>query len=173
MIDNRHLPPLCSILDHFDTLQVACKAIALEVRIPRCAREGDDIADIFKAGEIHHHSFQSQTEAGVGDGPVPAQVEEPQAEVKPTKENTRRGAAERRVQLKPLRDKVTAAESQIATLNAELAKLDKALSDPLLFTKDPAKGSAVSKKRADAARKLEAAEKAWVAASEAHEMANA
>ena len=68
-------------------------------------------------------------------------------------------------------DKVEAAESQIATLNAELAKLDKALADPLLFTRDPAKGSAVSKKRADAARKLEAAEKGWMAAQEEYDMA--
>jgi len=60
-------------------------------------------------------------------------------DIKTSKEDTRRNAAEKRHNLKPLKDKVTAAESQIATLNAELAKLDKALSDPLLFTKDPAK----------------------------------
>src|SRR5215510_10916958 len=49
----------------------------LEVRISGRARERDDVADIFEAGEIHHHSFQSQTEAGVGDGAVPTQVEIP------------------------------------------------------------------------------------------------
>ena len=49
----------------------------LEIRIPRRAREGDDVTDVFKAGEIHHHSFQSKTETGVGDGAVPAQVEIP------------------------------------------------------------------------------------------------
>jgi ATP-binding cassette subfamily F protein 3 len=58
-------------------------------------------------------------------------------------------------------------------LTEELAKLDKSLSDPLLFTRDPAKAASVSKKRADAVRKLEAAEKAWIAASEAYETANA
>ncbi|HVW75913.1 MAG TPA: ABC-F family ATP-binding cassette domain-containing protein [Rhizomicrobium sp.] len=94
-------------------------------------------------------------------------------EVKVSKEESRRSNAEKRANLKPLKDKVTAAESQIATLTAELAKLDKTLSDPLLFSKDPAKATAVSKKRADAARKLEAAEKAWLAASEAYENANA
>jgi ATP-binding cassette subfamily F protein 3 len=101
-------------------------------------------------------------------GPV---AQEP--EVKPRKEEARRSNAEKRVQLKPLKDKITAAESQIASLTAELAKLDKSLSDPLLFSKDPGKAASVSKKRADAARKLEAAEKAWVAASEAYESANA
>jgi ATP-binding cassette subfamily F protein 3 len=88
------------------------------------------------------------------------------------KEDARRSNAEKRANLKPLKEKVTAAESQIAALNLELAKLDKALSDPLLFTKDPAKATSVSKKRAEAARKLEAAEKAWIAASEAYESAS-
>ena len=87
------------------------------------------------------------------------------------KEAPRRDPAERRRHLKPLKDKVEAAEAQLATLNGEIAKLDKALSDPLLFTKDPAKGAAVSKKRAEAAKKLEAAETRWLAASEAYEAA--
>jgi len=92
---------------------------------------------------------------------------------KVSKEESRRSAAEKRATLKPLKDKITAAESQIATLTAELTKLDKVLADPLLFTKDPAKATSVSKKRADAARKLEAAEKSWVSASEAYETAMA
>jgi ATP-binding cassette subfamily F protein 3 len=58
-------------------------------------------------------------------------------------------------------------------LQAELVKLDRALSDPLLFTQDPAKGSAVSKKRAEAARKLAAAESQWLAAQEEYEGAMA
>lgn len=94
-------------------------------------------------------------------------------EMKISKEESRRSNAEKRANLKPLKDKVTAAESQIAALTLELAKLDKTLSDPLLFSKDPGKATSVSKKRADAARKLEAAEKAWLAASEAYESANA
>ena len=87
------------------------------------------------------------------------------------KEGMRRGSAERRRELKPLKDKAEAAEAQIAELNAEIVKLDRALADPLLFTRDPAKGAAVSRKRAEAARKLEAAELRWLAASEAYESA--
>ena len=41
--------------------------------------------------------------------------------------------------------------------------------DPLLFVHDPAKGSAVSKKRAEAKRRLEAAESRWIAANEQYE----
>src|SRR6201999_805333 len=109
-----------------------------------------------------------------GDNTATRRVAVPdEPEVKVSKEESRRSNAEKRPNLKPLKDKVTAAESQIASLTQELAKLDKTLSDPLLFSKDPAKATSVSKKRADAARKLEAAEKAWLAASEAYENANA
>jgi len=88
-------------------------------------------------------------------------------------DHIRHDSAERRRQLKTLKDKVEAAEHQVATLNSEIAKLDKALADPLLFTRDPAKGAAVSKKRAEAAKKLEAAEARWLASNETYEAAAA
>jgi ATP-binding cassette, subfamily F, member 3 len=88
-----------------------------------------------------------------------------------SREDARREAAERRRALKPLKDKVDAAEHQIATLTAEIAKLDRALADPLLFVRDPAKGKAVSKKRADAAKSLAAAETRWLAINEEYENA--
>jgi ATP-binding cassette subfamily F protein 3 len=94
-------------------------------------------------------------------------------DVKVSKEAARRGAAEKRQSLRPLKERIEAAESQVASLQAELAKLDRSLSDPLLFTRDPAKGSAVSKKRAEAARKLAALERQWLAAQEEYELAMA
>src|SRR5665213_958665 len=94
-------------------------------------------------------------------------------EAKQSKEHARRGAAEKRQSLRPLKDRADSAESQIAALQAELAKLDRALADPLLFTRDPAKGSAVSKKRADAARRLAAAEIQWLALQQEYESAMA
>ncbi len=90
-------------------------------------------------------------------------------EAKPAKKEARRDSAERRRHLKPLKDKVDAAEHMIADLNREIAKLDAALADPLLFVHDPKKGAAVSKKRADAARKLADAETRWMKASEEYE----
>jgi ATP-binding cassette subfamily F protein 3 len=92
---------------------------------------------------------------------------------KPTKEVARRSAAEKRQSLKPLKERIESAESQVTTLQTEVAKLDKSLADPLLFTNDPAKGSAVSKKRAEAARKLAAIESLWLAAQEEYESAMA
>ncbi|MGC9952670.1 MAG: ABC-F family ATP-binding cassette domain-containing protein [Rhizomicrobium sp.] len=94
------------------------------------------------------------------------------SEPKLSKEDARREAAERRRQLKPLKDRIDAAEHQIAALNAEIKKLDGALVDPLLFVHDPAKGRSVSKKRAEAVRKLAAAESSWLAAHEEYEKAN-
>ena len=93
------------------------------------------------------------------------------AEQKRTKEELRREAAERRRHLKPLKDRIDAAEHQIADLTTELAKLDSTLADPLLFTRDPAKGKAVAKKRADAARRLAAAEAIWLSTHEEYEKA--
>jgi ATP-binding cassette, subfamily F, member 3 len=103
------------------------------------------------------------------DAPPPAAAVEP----KQSKEDARREAAEKRRRLKPLKDKVDIEEHHIATLTAELAKLDTALADPLLFVHDPKKGTAVSKKRAEAARKLAAAEDRWLAAHEDYEKAAA
>jgi ATP-binding cassette subfamily F protein 3 len=92
---------------------------------------------------------------------------------KQTKEDARREAAARRQALRPLKEKVEIVESQIAELNKEIAKYDKTLADPLLFTQDRAKAAAVSKKRAEAQRKLEAAETRWLAASEEYDAAMA
>ncbi len=101
---------------------------------------------------------------------APAAVHMP-AEQKRTKEDLRREAAERRRHFKPLKDRIDAAEHQIANLTAELAKLDSTLADPLLFTRDPVKGKAVAKKRADAARRLAAAEATWLSTHEEYERA--
>jgi len=100
---------------------------------------------------------------------APTRRDEPVAKAK--KEETRRDAAEKRRSLKPLKEKVEIAEHQITELNKEIAKLDHALADPLIFTQDRAKAASVSKKRADAQRKLEAAESRWLTANEEYESA--
>jgi len=92
-------------------------------------------------------------------------------QAKQSKEDARRDAAEKRRRLKPLKDKADAAEHEIERLTAEIAKYDATLADPLLFVHDPAKGNAVSKKRAEASRKLAAAEARWLKANEDYEAA--
>ena len=102
---------------------------------------------------------------------APTRRVEPEAKF--TKDVVRRDSAERRRQLKPLKDKLDSVEHQIAELNTEIAKCDKSLTDPLLFTKDPARGKAVSKKRADALKKLDVLEARWVKMQEEYEQAMA
>ncbi len=109
-----------------------------------------------------------------GDNTPTRRIEDEAEPAKPKdKETARRETAERRRQLKPLKDKIEGAEHQIAELNAEIAKCDKSLSDPLLFSKDPARGKAVSKKRADAAKKLATIEANWLKMQEEYETAMA
>jgi ATP-binding cassette subfamily F protein 3 len=92
---------------------------------------------------------------------------------KSSKTEARRDAAEKRRALKPLKERVEIEERQVEALAAEIRKYDNTLSDPLLFTKDAAKANAVSKKRAEAARKLKAAEDRWMKANEEYENAMA
>ncbi|HEY4941177.1 MAG TPA: ABC-F family ATP-binding cassette domain-containing protein [Rhizomicrobium sp.] len=98
---------------------------------------------------------------------TPTRRAEPEAKAP----NERRDSAARRRELKPLKDKLEAAEHQISDLTIEIAKCDRSLSDPLLFAKDPARGKAVSKKRADAAKKLADIEARWLKMQEEYEAA--
>jgi ATP-binding cassette subfamily F protein 3 len=84
----------------------------------------------------------------------------------------RRAAAEKRVELAPLRKRVTVAETTMTKLNAEIAKLDAALASPDLYARNPAEATRLAKTRADAANALAQAEEDWLMASSAYEEAN-
>jgi ATP-binding cassette subfamily F protein 3 len=77
----------------------------------------------------------------------------------------RRAAAEKRIELAPLRRRITAAETAVARLTAEIARIDTALAESGLFTRDPAKAAALAKARADHAAALAKAEEEWLDAS--------
>jgi ATP-binding cassette, subfamily F, member 3 len=85
----------------------------------------------------------------------------------------RRAAAEKRIELAPLRRRVTQAETAIARLTKEMAQIDSQLAEPGLFARDPGKAAALSKARADAGAALARAEDDWLAASTAIETAMA
>ena len=89
----------------------------------------------------------------------------------PSKAEQRREAADKRHALKPLKDAMDKWEREVARLHGEIEKIDAGLAAPGLFAKDPGKGEKLSKARADAARKLEAAEASWIEAAEAYEAA--
>src|SRR5215213_3987808 len=63
----------------------------------------------------------------------------------------RRAAAEKRVELAPLRRRIVDAEAAVKRLTQEIARTDAALAAPGLFARDPKKAAALSKARADTA----------------------
>ena len=65
-----------------------------------------------------------------------------------------------------LQRKLEAAEKEIEQANDALARIDAALADPELFTRDRARGELLLKERAHAATALARAEAAWLEASE-------
>jgi len=85
----------------------------------------------------------------------------------------RRAAAERRAELAPLRQRIVAAEADIARLGAALAELDAALAAPRLFSSNPERAAQLAKSRAETAAALARAEDDWLDASSAYEGAGA
>jgi ATP-binding cassette subfamily F protein 3 len=92
---------------------------------------------------------------------------------RPARADVRRAAAEKRIELAPLRRRAAEAEAEIARLTRELARIDGALAEAGLFTRDPAKAATLAKARADATAALMRAEEDWLAASSAIEAAMA
>jgi len=91
---------------------------------------------------------------------------------KVSRTDQRRAAAEKREELKPLKRRIDTAEKTVARLTADIAAIDAQLADGL-FARDPAKATALSKARADAADALAKAEEDWLTASAAYEEAMA
>jgi len=90
---------------------------------------------------------------------------------KPDRKEARRAAAEAREKSQTLRNAAKAAETELARLGAQLTAIDRAMFDPA--SAEPALASLtmteLMKRRADLAAKIEAAEAAWMEASEALE----
>jgi ATP-binding cassette subfamily F protein 3 len=93
-------------------------------------------------------------------------------ETRTSRTGIRRAAAERRVELAPLRRRITRAEAAIDRWTQEIAKLDAALARPDLYA-DPARATGFAKARAEAAQALATAETDWLAASTEYESAMA
>ncbi len=84
---------------------------------------------------------------------------------------TRRAAAERRAELAPLKRRITAIESEMAKLGKRVGEIDRALADPKLYERDPARAATLAKERADAAAALARAEEQWLELSGEYESA--
>jgi ATP-binding cassette subfamily F protein 3 len=77
----------------------------------------------------------------------------------------RRAAAEKRIELAPLRRRIAAAEAAVTRLTAEIARIDATLAEAGLFARDPEKAATLAKARADHVNALATAEEDWLAAS--------
>jgi ATP-binding cassette, subfamily F, member 3 len=110
-------------------------------------------------------SFEDYREMVLRDA-APGEDERPAAPKRATRKDERRSAAQARVRVQPLRDKVKAAEAEIARLAAERGTIDRALIDPQ--RNDTGE---LLQQRAAIERRLAAAEATWLAASEALERA--
>jgi ATP-binding cassette subfamily F protein 3 len=81
----------------------------------------------------------------------------------------RRERAQRRMELKPLKDRAAAVEKEIARLTKEIAEIDAVLARGHVFAKDAASASDMTRRRAEATRALADAEHRWLEASQAYE----
>jgi len=105
----------------------------------------------------------ARTREDDGDGPKP--------DTRPSRSEARRAAAERRAELAPLKRRITALEAEMGKLGARVGEIDRALADPKLYERDPARVATLAKERAAAAAALAAAEEQWLALSEEYEAA--
>jgi ATP-binding cassette subfamily F protein 3 len=77
------------------------------------------------------------------------------------------------VSLSTLRHRLLAAEQALARETRAAADLDKALADPGLYRRDPARAADLSRQRSRAREALDRAETAWMAAAEAYDQREA
>lgn len=77
----------------------------------------------------------------------------------------RRQSAKKRAESAPLRKRVREIEGRIEQLQKEIAEIDVKLGNSALYAKNPTDAAFLAKNRADASRKLDAAEEEWLRAN--------
>ncbi len=106
--------------------------------------------------------------SGLGEG---ARSGGPGARERVSRSDLRRAAAEKRVELAPLRQRIRSAEAEIARLTAELKRMDRDLAAPDLYARDPVKAGEMAKARAAAASLLARVEDDWLGLIDEYESA--
>ncbi len=99
--------------------------------------------------------------------------EENGGDMRASRTEQRRAAAERRAGLAPLKKAMQAAEKTVEKLTKEIAALDAVLGDSTIYGAQPERAQAAAQQRGQFARDLQTAEDAWLAATEAYEEASA
>jgi ATP-binding cassette subfamily F protein 3 len=119
-------------------------------------------------GDLDEYRDQVLAERGGGKSAEPARKG---TEASRGRGEIRRAAAEKRVELAPLRRRIAAAESAVKRHGQEIAAIDAALAEPGLFARDPGRAAVLAKGRAEAASALARAEDDWLEASAEFEAA--
>jgi ATP-binding cassette subfamily F protein 3 len=124
-------------------------------------------------GDLDEYSTIVLAERGGGKGADQSRkaADGPRADAPRGRVEVRRAAAEKRIELAPLRRRISDADAAVKRLAKEIATIDAALAEPGLFARDPARAAALAKARADAATALARAEDDWLEASAAFESA--
>ena len=98
--------------------------------------------------------------------------EENGGEMRASRTDQRRAAAEKRAELAPLKKAMLAAEKQIEKLTKEITALDAVLGNSAIYSTEPQRAQAAAQQRGQFVREQQAAEDAWLAATEAYEEAS-
>jgi ATP-binding cassette subfamily F protein 3 len=120
-------------------------------------------------GDMDQYRTECLSERGGEDGA--RAKSKPAGASKPTQQAARRQAAEQRAALAPLKKTVTKAEAEIERLSRKIASIESALADGTLYAGDAARAQALARERGELIRARDAAEAAWLEASEAYEAA--
>ena len=120
-------------------------------------------------GDMESYRAECLGERSSSDGPRGRAKSNAGARPKP--QDARRQAADRRAALAPLKSRVTTAETQIARLTRAIAAIDAKLADTDLYLGDAPRAQALMRERGELCRAQEAAEAAWISASEEYEAA--
>jgi ATP-binding cassette subfamily F protein 3 len=121
------------------------------------------------SGDLDDYRKLILSGAGERDGSAGRSI----ANSRSSRTDARRVAAERRIELAPLRRRIQAAEAEMERLTVKIAQLDTALASPGLFERDAAQAAALAKSRAAASDALAKAEAEWLEASSVYEAENA
>jgi ATP-binding cassette subfamily F protein 3 len=117
-------------------------------------------------------TYRAECLAERGGEPASARgAAKPNGQARLSAQEARRLAAEARAALAPLKKQVVEAEVEIERFTQKIAAIDSSLADPTLYAKDPARAQALARERGTLERARTEAEEAWLAASEAYEMA--
>jgi ATP-binding cassette subfamily F protein 3 len=123
-------------------------------------------------GDVARYRAECLAERGADPG-APRAKGRSNGAARPKPQAARRQAAELRAALAPLRKQVARAEADIERLTLQIATIDAALADTGLYARNPGRAQALARERGELARAREAAEVAWLQASEAYEAAAA